>query len=480
MPSLILKAGSIVNEYLEHIGDSLLVEDGRVKSVNPIAGYATEKHYHGLIAPAIVDAHLHITWIGLALQGADLQDSRTPEDVAKKLAKTQGPIAYGRGWDQENFTVRGTMPTRKLLDQYIPDRPAVAVRVCGHLAVANTLALHASQIHSRYPELVDVEAGIVREDAVYHLVEALLEKVDTGVLVGKALEYIKSHGVLGVSSMSCPVSEATALAGIQEAWRLRLRVSCYPRPDDLDRSLRILGREGKAAVVGIKDFADGSLGARTAYLSIDYNDDPGNKGMRLLDAKTIVRKAGPVLRKGFRIAIHAIGDAALDEVIEAYEALSPGPNGRIEHASIVRPGQEKRLAGIGVHVVVQPHFRVSDWWIMDRLGSRRLTWAYPFRRLADSGVRLAFSTDSPVEPIDPAETFKAALSRCSQPSCLPSEALTPEEAFLAYTRNAAEASGGPVAELGQVKPGSPACFTILAGDPRREGLRISGVIDVGC
>ncbi|MCE4619505.1 MAG: amidohydrolase [Desulfurococcales archaeon] len=480
MPTLVLKAEGIVNEYLEPIGDSILVEDGRVKSVNPKAGYATEKQYQGLIAPAIVDAHLHITWIGLALQGADLQGSKTPEDVARKLAGAQGPIAYGRGWDQENFIVRGAMPTRKLLDQYVPDRPAVAVRVCGHLAVANTLALHASQIHSRYPGLVDVEEGIVREDAVYHLVEALLEKVDASLLVAKALEYIKSHGVLGVSSMSCPVSEAAALARIQEAGRLHSRISCYPRPEDLDRALQILGREGKAAVVGIKDFADGSLGARTAYLSMDYSDDPGNRGMRLLDAKTIIKRAGPVLRKGLRVAIHAIGDAALDDVVEAYETLSPGPNGRIEHASIVRPGQEKRLAGIGVHVVVQPHFRVSDWWITDRLGQQRLTWAYPFRRLADSGARLAFSTDSPVEPIDPAKTFRAALSQCSQPSCLPSEALTPEEAFLAYTRSAAEASGGPVAELGRVEQGSPACFTILAGDPRREGLRILGTIDVGC
>ena len=480
MPSIVLKAENIVNEYLEPIGDSILIEDGRVKAINPSTAYAFEKRYSGIIAPAIVDAHLHITWIGLALQGADLRGARTPEDVALRLARTRGPIAYGRGWDQENFTVRGKMPTRRLLDRYIPDRPAVAVRVCGHLAVANTLALSISQIHTVYSGLVDAETGIVREDAVYHLVEALLEKVNASLLVVKALEHIRSHGILGVSSMSCPISEAAALAQIQEAGMPRVRVSCYPLPKDLDRALGILGREGKAAIVGIKDFADGSLGARTAYLSVSYNDDPGTRGMRLLDAKTIVKKAGPALSKGFRVAIHAIGDAALDEVLEAYEALSPGPNGRIEHASIVRPGQERRIAGTGVHVIVQPHFRVSDWWIIDRLGRQRLTWAYPFRRLADAGVRLAFSTDSPVEPIDPAETFRAALSECNQPSCLPSEALTPEDALLAYTRNAAEASGGPVAELGQIKPGSPACFTVLAVDPRREGLRISRIIDIGC
>ncbi len=465
MASYNVRALGIYNEYLDYISDTILVEDGVIKRFGS-ASYAKDVYVDGHVVPAFVDAHLHITWLGLALNGVDLSGVRSPEDLARKLSLAPAGIAYGRGWDQERFEERGTLPTRKLLDRYIPDKPAIAVRVCGHLAVLNTMALELTRIYEVFPDLVDKETGIVREDAVYRAVESILGKIDVTKIVKDAVMEIKRHGVAGVSSMSCPVSEAQALARLDSVGELVIRVACYPRKQHLAEALEALGDARNAAVVGVKDFADGSLGARTAYLSEEYNDEPGNRGLLLLTKRDIMRLADGVVNRGFKLAIHAIGDAALSEVIEAYQEIGIGGDGRIEHASVAPPSLIRELAGLGSHVVVQPRFKVSDWWIEDRLGKERVRWAYPFKTMVDAGVRIAFSTDSPVETINPIETIMAAESRCSQPTCRAEEALTRRESIYYYTRASALASGGPVAELGTIQSGKPAMLIWFDEDPK--------------
>lgn len=468
MASYNVRALGVYDENLELVGDTVLVEDGVVRGFRP-ASYAGDVIVEGYVTPAFVDAHLHITWLGLALNGVDLSGSRSPEEVAARLATARAGIAYGRGWDQEYFDARGSLPTRRLLDKYVPGKPAVAVRVCGHLAVLNTRALEATRIHEVYPHLVDREDGVVREDAVYAAVESLLGTLDVTGIVRDALREVRGHGVAGVSSMSCPASEARALASLEARGELGVRVSCYPRMRDLEEAASLLGGSRLARVIGVKEFADGSLGARTAYLSEDYNDDPGNRGMLLLSRREIEDLAGSLVGRGYRLAVHAIGDAALSEVVEAYASLGIGGYGRVEHASLAPPRLIDALAGLGVHVVVQPHFRVSDWWITDRLGEARARWAYPLKSMSSRGVMLAFSTDSPVEPLSPPETIAAAESRCSQAACRRDEALSRRESIYYYTRGSAEASGGPVGELGSMEPGRPAALIWFQDDPSTSG-----------
>lgn len=465
MVSLNVRALGVYNEHLEYVGDTILVENGIVSKLTP-ASYARDLKVDGYITPAFVDAHLHITWIGLAINGVDLSRAKSPIEVARKLSAAPGALAYGRGWDQEGFEERGSLPTRKLLDKYIPDRPAIAVRVCGHLAVLNSRALEMTRIHEKYPRFVDVEKGLVREDAVYATVESILGKIDVTGIVMDGVREIHSNGIAGVSSMSCPVSEARALARLDSQRELNIRVACYPRRQHLEEAIAELHGSRNAGVAGVKDFADGSLGARTAYLSEDYSDEEGNKGLLLLKKKDIVELARGIVDKGFKLAVHAIGDAALSEVIEAYEEIGAGSMGRIEHASITTPRLAEKLASLGSHIVVQPHFRVSDWWIVERLGVERARWAYPLKTMSEAGVKLAFSTDSPVEPLDPPRTIMAAESRCTQPACRGEEALGRREAIYYYTRAAALASGGPVAELGTIRPGKPAKLIWFKKDPR--------------
>ncbi len=460
--------GVVLDEWLDEAGDYVIISDGRIQRVgkgNP-PGWATPRDIGGYLFPAFIDAHAHLSWLGLLLNGVDLRGSRSPLEVADRLARAPGPIAYGRGWDQEEFDERGTMPERRLLDSRVPDKPAVAVRVCGHLAVANTLALEITRPWEAYPEMVDREKGLLFEDAVYHVIERLLENLDVGKLVSDASKALAAAGIGGVASMSCPLSEARALA--RGAGR-PLLVACYPRPRDLEGAASVLGRGSSASVAGVKLFADGSLGARTAFLREPYSDEPESRGKRLLSSEEIVEAAEPVLSQGLRVAVHAIGDAALDEVIEAFERLDPGPMARVEHASIVWDDQLSRLEALQPYLVVQPHFRVSDWWIEERLGDRARQ-AYRFRSLARR-IPLALSTDAPVEPYEPWETIAAATGQCTQPTCRREESLSWREAFHAYTRTAAQAAGGPLARAGTLEEGAPAILAWTPNDPRDPGWR---------
>ena len=460
---------AVVNHYGERVGDTVVVSEGRISAVTYGAypSYATLRRLEGYILPGFVDAHLHIAGLGLALSGADLRGARDPWEVAELLAGARGPLAYGRGWDHEAFRTEKRYPTRKELDAAVPDRPAVAVRVCGHVAVANTLALSIARPWEAYPGLVDRERGIILEDAVAYTIERLIDSTSVSVPVELAVEALAEAGIAGVSSMSCLPAEARALRRLEMMGALRVRVSCYPEPSRLAEVLAE-GRGRRWSVAGLKAFADGSLGARTAYLREPYSDDPGNRGLRLLDSRSVRELAEYAAERGLRLAVHAIGDAALDEVLDGFESASKC-NCRVEHASIAWPGQIRRLAGLGVYTVVQPHFRVSDWWIDKRLGPNRLGAAYPLASMSRSGVKLAFSTDAPVEPYQPWETVAAALGRCEQPACRPEESLTPREAIEAYTIRAAEASGGPVARLGRLCRSAPAALAYTPKDPLDPG-----------
>jgi len=464
---------SVINHFGERVGDTVVVTEGKISAITYGAypSYATHKRLEGYILPGFVDAHMHIAGLGLALLGADLRIARDPWEVAEALAQARGPLAYGRGWDQEGFRTEKRYPTRRELDAAVPDRPAIAVRVCGHVAVANTLALSIAKPWERYPGLVDKEAGILLEDAVGYTIEKLLESSSISLPVEMAVEALASVGIAGVSSLSCLPAEARALRKLEMMGSLRVRVSCYP---ERGRLLEVLaeGRGRGWSVVGVKAFADGSLGARTAYLREPYSDDPSTRGLKLLSSKDVAELARFASSRGLRLAIHAIGDAAIDEVLEGLEGSGVGCElCRIEHASVMWPEQMRRVASMNIYTVVQPHFRVSDWWIDKRLGPERLRAAYPYASMLRSGVKLAFSSDAPVEPYEPWETINAALGLCDQPACRPEESLSPREAVEAYTIRAAEASGGPAGRVGRLCRGAPAALVYTSNDPLKPGWR---------
>ncbi len=287
--------------------------------------------------------------------------------------------------------------------------------------------------------------------------------MDPVELVEAALLALKSHGIYGASSMACTAREVGALRKLEDRSRIGFRVACYASHSDW----RLLAGSGglEWRVVGVKLFADGSLGARTAALTTDYSDDPGNKGKLLMDKKSIAAEAVEAAGHGLRVAVHAIGDAALEEVLEAHRLLGEPSWLRIEHASIASPSQVEKLGAQSLWVAAQPRFRVSDWWRGKRLGSR-IDWSYRYRSMMLRGARLALSTDAPVEPFDPIETLRAAVGLCGNLGLCPeSENLRPREALQAYTLTAAHASGGPASVLGRIEKGAPAALALFSEDP---------------
>ncbi|MCE4611010.1 MAG: amidohydrolase [Desulfurococcales archaeon] len=466
---------SVLDYNGDELGDSVYVEKGVIAGVGPASRFLGVRRVEvdGYIMPGLVDAHMHLEGLGMKAYTVDLRGSRSAREVAKRLAGAQGPIALGRGWDQEYFEEPG-LPSRKLLDEALGDKPGVAVRVCGHMAVANTAALSLARPWERFPGLVDRERGVLVEDAVYYTLEKLKAWMDPIDLVSRALGELRSYGVYGASSMACGAREIEALEKLEAKGPLGVRVACYASSEDL---LGLSGREWR--VVGLKLFADGSLGARTARLREDYSDSPGTRGLLLLDSERIAERGERLLRAGFRLAVHAIGDEALDNVVEAYRRLGGGGRLRVEHASVAWDEQVEALAELGVWVVAQPHFKVSDWWIEKRLGGRARL-AYRLRSMRLAGVRLAFSTDAPVEPLDPVETLRAAVGLCNEPACRAEESLRPREALEAYTLNAALASGGPVRALGAIEKGRPAFLAVSTEDPRGlsglERARVRGLV----
>ena len=456
----------VIDHNGEPVGDSITLDDGVVVGFSR-TGYSKVVEVDGYILPGFIDAHLHIKGLGAFLQSVNLRGVTSREELVRLMSSSKMEVVVGRGWDQEAFPDKKP-PSRRDLDRAVPDRPAVAIRICGHMAVANSRALEETKPWMLYSEYVDRENGVLYEDAVYYTVNSLLARLDEASMVWASLGELRASGIAGVSSMACSSGEIEALRRLDLEKGLPVKVACYASHESFE------GYKGVSTknftVVGVKLFADGSLGARTAYLKEPYNDDPGTRGKMLLSSRDIKRIAGEALNSGFRVAIHAIGDAALDEVLEAYEELNPGGRARIEHASVSWPGQIRRMAELGVAVVVQPSFRKSDWWLDRRLGARAER-AYRFREMLSSGVFLAASTDAPVEDYRPWETFRVAMGDCGDHRCRYGEDLSPRDVIRMYTVNAARASGSPLDSLGRIERGLRAYIAYTKSYPLSSSWR---------
>jgi predicted amidohydrolase YtcJ len=233
----------------------------------------------------------------------------------------------------------------------------------------------------------------------------------------------------------------------------------------LDDIAKIASIENDRIRIGsIKIFADGSLGARTAALNAPYADDKTTIGILTYSQERLTELLENVHRKGFQLAVHAIGDRAIKSVLDAFEkVLKKRPwkdhRHRMEHASVLNKKLIRRMKKLGVIASVQPHFVVSDFWMTKRLGRRRARWTYAFKSLIESGVKTCAGSDCPIEPIDPLLGIWAAVTRTT----FPEERLTVDEAIRLYTTNAAFVSREEKVK-GTIEKGKLADLTVLSQD----------------
>ena len=435
------------------------------------------------VVPGFVDCHVHMTGFGRFLQTLDLRNVESIKEIQRKLREyaqknpEKGWILGGR-WDQERFAEK-RYPTRRDLDAAVADKPVFLIRVCGHMGVINSRALQLAGITREttvdggridLDEATGEPNGILRENAL-ELVWKAIPKPGSRELEEACVLACEKAVEAGLTCVHWIVGSAEEIRIIQKLClegKLPLRVYLGISVDLLDElvNLGLLTGFGNDMVkIGfVKIFADGSLGARTAALKEPYSDRPATRGMMLYAQRKLNRLVLKAHRAGLQLAVHAIGDRAIEAVLRAFrKALKEHPRKnhrhRVEHCSVLNPRLIRRMKRLGLIASVQPHFVISDFWVVDRVGKDRARWVYPFKTLMQEGLIVASGSDCPVETINPLLGFWAAVARKS----FAEESLTVEEALKTYTLNATYASFDED-KKGVIKAGKFADLTILSDD----------------
>jgi predicted amidohydrolase YtcJ len=466
----------VINGRVAYAGD-----EGRARGIADSLDLRVIDLKERVALPGFIDSHVHLDELGMYLEMLNLKDVESIEELKRwlKLYIERGKWVLGHGWDQERLKEK-RFPTRWDLDDVIKDKPVMLTRICLHAAVLNTKAMEITGLlENENPDVIKNDKG----DPIGVIVEKAFEKAREKVkedltqedymrFLCNAMDFAASQGVTTVGFVSCDRNSLMALHRLKSEKKLKIRVRVYLNPDTL-KLLEDLGIRGGFGdeflrVNGLKILADGSLGARTAWLSEPYSDSPTSGGPNISrdELMKIVEEAD---KNGLQLAIHGIGDRTIDMILDVYEKVGTfGKRHRIEHASVVRDDQIARISNLGVVVSVQPHFIVSDWWVVKRVGKRRAKWVYRFKNMLLSGINLSFGTDCPVENLNPWETLHAAVTRGGESLPLyditKGECLDLEDALYCYTKGSAYALFDEE-NLGSLEKGKLADFIVVNRDP---------------
>lgn len=432
------------------------------------------------MVPGFIDSHLHLLWYGTQLyQQVDLVGVESIDQLLERLsAKAAMTIGWiqGHGFEQDRLR-ENRFPTREDLDRVSRDRPVFISRICGHATVANSAAL--ALLDRDELAAGDADKGIFTEgasQAFYRRIPKLTDtELDQAALL--ACDVALRAGITSCQTMLDTPDQMSTWSRLAAENELPLRIVGHP-PFDASATLHAHGLRTafgneRVRFGAAKIFSDGSLGARTALLSQPYADDASTRGIRIHDPQKLKQMCRDGQARGFQIAIHAIGDQAVRETIDALEfALAGEPNTfrhRIEHVSVCPPDCLERMAKLGLIAAVQPQFIKSDTWTATRLGPQRARWAYPFASLARAGVTLALGSDCPVEKLNPFATIAAATQR---EGINAEESLTIEQALEAYCLGSAFA-GHTESFVGSLEVGKCADFVIVSDDFINDPSRLS-------
>ena len=447
-----------------------------------------------VLLPGLIDAHGHVGELGFQALSLDLTATNSlaeAQDALRRYAAEHETPAWigGGGWNQERWNL-GRFPTAADLDQAVRDRPVLLSRVDGHAVLANTAAMQAAGITARTP---DPAGGRIERDArgnptglFVDAAKALVQKAappplprERDAAIAKAQDILLADGITATCDMGTSVDDWEAMRRLGDTGRARVRIVSYAL--GIDPLLTIAGSQptpwlydGRLRMVGIKLFADGALGSRGAWLKQPYSDMPSTRGLQFLDDTKLRNLMSRASMDGFQVAVHAIGDAANAQVLDAIDELSETYTGnrrwRIEHAQIVDPRDLPRFARHGIVASMQPSHATSDHLMAGkRLGADRLVGAYAWKTMLDEGVPLAFGSDYPVESPNPFPGLADAITRedaSGDPpgGFLPAQKLTLTQALAAFTTGAAYAAQAED-RLGSLEPGHLADFVLVDRDP---------------
>jgi hypothetical protein len=452
--------------------------------------------------PGFNDAHVHFVVGGLVLANVQLLDASSQAEFRERIARfaqsqPAGVWMLSGIWDHERWTP-AVLPTHQLIDDVTPKNPVFVMRLDGHMGLANALAMKLAGVDRNTK---DVPGGVIVRDAdgdptgmfkdaamtlINRVIPPLsLQETETAILV--AQREAARNGVTSVQEMADSNDDTAgpdrlrAMQSLEREGRLTIRISENLRLRDWKNlagsGIQAGFNDGLIQVGGLKAFADGGLGASTAWLFAPYDDAPNTSGLASDELQNPTQMYADIKsadQAGLQIAIHAIGDRANRTILDFYQHLEKD-NGardrrlRIEHAQHLTAADIPRFAQLHVIASMQPYHAIDDGrWAQKRLGSDRIHYAYDFRSLLDSGATLAFGSDWPVAPLQPLMGIYAAVTRRTLDNLnpngwIPEQKITVAQAVHAYTVGSAYAQFDDKIK-GSLERGKRADLAVLSQD----------------
>lgn len=480
-----VKGGDIV--FVGSTNDALALRGDATRVVD-LAG--------ATVLPGLVDSHTHVFGLGAALERVDLVDVDTEEEAIRRVVERasttpKGEWVVGRGWDEGAWANR--YPDKALLTQAVPDHPVFLGSLHGFAGWANQMALDMAGIDSdtEIPVGGEIRLGsdgepnglflnravpLVRDAIPAPSPEAMMARVMTG------LNQMAEDGYTAVHDAGLDTEMMAALEQLEAEGRLPIRVYAMLslRDEDLMRKWIEKGpdtdNDSMLVTRTVKAYYDGALGSRGARLLYDYSDQPGHQGISGSGYGFNEELMAQAMRKGFQVAIHAIGDAGNREALDILESVfreDPATRNlrhRIEHAQIISPEDIPRLGQLGIIASMEPPHAVEDkTWAEERVGPERILGAYAWRSLRESNARLTFNADNPGSDHSIFYGLHSAITRQdknSQPEggWYAHEAVNADEAVRGYTSWSAYASFREN-ESGMIDVGRWADLTVMDVDP---------------